>query len=89
MKCKQCGSSGHRVISSDKLREGVRRRRECLRCGNRWNTIETVLVERPAEPKAKPERKPVEPAYRREELEDLADGWDSELDDILNELGAN
>ena len=89
MKCKQCGSSGNRVISSDKAREGVRRRRECLRCGDRLNTIETVLVERPAEPKAKLERKPVEPAYRREELEDLAGGWDSELDDILNELGAS
>ena len=51
--------------------------------------METVLVEQPAEPKAKPVRKPAEPAYRREELEDLAGGWDSELDDILNELGAN
>lgn len=91
MKCKECGSSGHRVISSEKAREGVRRRRECLRCGHRWNTIETVYVEPAAQPqpKAKAERKAGEPAYRREELEDLAGGWDSELDDILNELGAN
>lgn len=89
MKCKECGSSGHRVISSEKAREGVRRRRECLRCGHRWNTMETVFVEPAAQPKAKAERKAGEPAYRREELEDLAGGWDSELDDILNELGAN
>lgn len=53
--------------------------------------METVFVEPAAQPqpKAKAERKAGEPAYRREELEDLAGGWDSELDDILNELGAN
>ena len=91
MKCKECGSGGNRVISSEKAREGVRRRRECLRCGYRWNTMEVVYVEPVAQPKpkAKAERKARVDYRERAELEDLAGGWDSELDDILNELGAS
>jgi hypothetical protein len=53
--------------------------------------MEVVYVEPGAQPKpkAKAERKARVNYRERGELEDLAGGWDSELDDILNELGAN
>ena len=53
--------------------------------------METVFVEPVAQPqpKAKAERKARVDYRERAELEDLAGGWDSELDDILNELGAS
>ena len=47
MRCPSCGFEGDRVIDSRPVREGrgVRRRRECARCGNRFTTYETVAVE--------------------------------------------
>ncbi len=44
MKCPSCGYEDDKVVDSRAVREGhaVRRRRECLECGNRYTTYETV-----------------------------------------------
>ena len=44
MKCPFCGYSESRVIDSRPTEDGekIRRRRECLRCGKRFTTYETV-----------------------------------------------
>ena len=44
MKCPGCGVDNDRVIDSRAVREGsaVRRRRECLGCGERFTTYEAV-----------------------------------------------
>jgi transcriptional repressor NrdR len=44
MKCPFCGNDDDRVLDSRPSREGsaVRRRRECLKCGNRFTTYEYV-----------------------------------------------
>jgi len=47
MKCPYCGEQESRVLDSRAAREGeaVRRRRECVRCGNRFTTMEKVEEE--------------------------------------------
>jgi len=47
MKCSHCGSMDNKVIESRDVAEGeaVRRRRQCLKCGNRFTTYERL--ERP------------------------------------------
>lgn len=47
MRCPKCSSLEDRVVDSRVQREGgtIRRRRECLKCGHRYSTIETVLRE--------------------------------------------
>lgn len=48
MKCPQCGHLQDRVIETRVQKEGdIRRRRECLSCKSRFNTIEAVLVQYP------------------------------------------
>lgn len=44
MRCPKCGGQDDKVIDSRASREGatIRRRRECLRCGNRFTTYEEV-----------------------------------------------
>lgn len=44
MRCTKCGCPDDRVIDSRASREGntIRRRRECLRCGNRFTTYEQI-----------------------------------------------
>lgn len=44
MKCPSCGNDDDRVLDSRPARDGgaVRRRRECLKCGNRFTTYEYV-----------------------------------------------
>ena len=44
MRCPKCGCQEDRVIDSRASREGatIRRRRECLSCGNRYTTYEYV-----------------------------------------------
>ena len=49
MKCK-CGGDT-RVVDSRIVEGGLRRRRLCLDCGFRFSTLETVLEEKPKEPK--------------------------------------
>lgn len=48
MKCQQCGSSENKVVESRDVADGeaIRRRRECLKCGQRFTTYERL--ERPA-----------------------------------------
>ena len=47
MKCSHCGSTDNKVIESRDVADGeaVRRRRQCLKCGNRFTTYERL--ERP------------------------------------------
>ena len=44
MKCPYCGHPEDRVVDSRESREGevIRRRRECIRCGKRFTSYETV-----------------------------------------------
>lgn len=45
MRCPMCGYLEDKVIDSRAVREdsGVRRRRECLSCGHRFSTFESVI----------------------------------------------
>ena len=94
MNCMQCGRGSH-VVDSTKDANGVKRRRECYDCGYRWNTVEVVAgakVPEPAKPveKEKPvAEKPVSRKRSIEEYFDMRSGVDDDLDDILNELGAD
>lgn len=47
MRCPMCGCLEDKVIDSRSVREdsGVRRRRECLACGRRFSTFESVIPE--------------------------------------------
>lgn len=47
MKCPQCGSCENKVVESRDVadNDAIRRRRECLKCGNRFTTYERI--ERP------------------------------------------
>lgn len=44
MKCPRCGEDNDRVVDSRAVRDGgaVRRRRECLACGERFTTYEAI-----------------------------------------------
>ena len=44
MRCPFCGHADSRVIDSRSTDEGVRRRRECSECGERFNTYEHVDI---------------------------------------------
>lgn len=50
MKCPFCGNSDDRVLDTREQREGtlIRRRRECLRCKERFTTVESLQVNYPA-----------------------------------------
>ena len=45
MRCPMCGCLEDKVIDSRSVREdsGVRRRRECLSCGHRFTTFESII----------------------------------------------
>ena len=94
MNCRLCGKGSH-VVDSTKDANGVKRRRECYNCGYRWNTVEVVAGTRMPEPvkpveKSKPVvDKPVSRKRSIEEYFDMRSGVDDDLDDILNELGAD
>jgi transcriptional repressor NrdR len=48
MKCPHCGHQEDRVIETRVQKEGdIRRRRECLSCKARYNTLESVLIQYP------------------------------------------
>ncbi len=42
MRCPYCQKGHSRVVDSRKMRDTVRRRRECLRCGQRFTTYERL-----------------------------------------------
>ncbi|MCS7207719.1 MAG: transcriptional regulator NrdR [Dehalococcoidia bacterium] len=42
MRCPRCGHPDSRVVDSRDAEEGIRRRRECARCGLRYTTYERV-----------------------------------------------
>ncbi len=43
MKCLYCGNADSKVIDSRETGDNsIRRRRECLKCGKRWTTYETI-----------------------------------------------
>ena len=42
MNCPFCGSEKSKVTNKRESPEGIRRRRECLKCSNRYTTYETV-----------------------------------------------
>ena len=91
MRCLECGK-GSRVVDSKKTLERITRRRECVECGHRWNTIEYREGARPKAEPVKPKAEPRAPKVRErrrshEELFDMREGYDSEIDEILNDLG--
>ena len=91
MRCLECGK-GSRVVDSKKSLERITRRRECVECGHRWNTIEYREGARPKAEPVKPKAEPRAPQVRErrrshEELFDMREGYDSEIDEILNDLG--
>lgn len=48
MKCPDCGSFDNKVLETRLQKDGeIRRRRECLACHSRFNTIETLAVSLP------------------------------------------
>lgn len=93
MDCLQCGK-GSRVVDSKKGAQRISRRRECLGCGLRWNTTEYREGQQ-AKPSVQPrvekkvkQKAAVQRQRQREELFDLREsGYDSDLDDIMNDLG--
>lgn len=44
MRCPYCGHPESRVTDSREAEDGIRRRRECLSCGQRFTTFERLLV---------------------------------------------
>ena len=42
MRCPYCGHADSKVVDSRSTDEGIRRRRECSECGERFNTYERV-----------------------------------------------
>lgn len=66
MKCPYCGATGaSRVVdTSHDARGGIRRRRECLKCGERFSTYERAILATPMLIKSGGERE----AFDREKL---------------------
>ncbi len=60
MKCPHCGEAESKVI--DTMHEvqagGIRRRRECLKCGRRFSTVERVVLTTPLVVKSDGRREP-------------------------------
>ena len=94
MKCKVCrGASG--VIASRKEGRSVIRRRQCYRCGNKWNTKEVDYfgdrrkrqkrpVDKPPKPPKDPFRIPAPPMDMRVPREQ---GHHEDMMDALREAG--
>ena len=47
MNCPYCDGKRTRVIDTSRATRGVRRRRECVRCGQRFNTVERAILTTP------------------------------------------
>lgn len=46
MKCPKCSAPNTVVLQSDPVVSDRKRRRECTACGHRFNTIETMALDR-------------------------------------------
>ncbi len=42
MRCTHCGDNESKVLDTRDSQTGIRRRRECLRCGSRYSTVEKL-----------------------------------------------
>ena len=42
LQCPRCHGTSHKVVSTDHGQNAIVRRRECLGCGNRFNTSEST-----------------------------------------------
>lgn len=42
MECPECGNRENRVLRTAQIFDWIRRRRECSRCGRRYNTREKI-----------------------------------------------
>jgi transcriptional repressor NrdR len=40
--CPNCGHADSFIVRTDAVTAGIKRRRECSRCHQRWNTYETA-----------------------------------------------
>lgn len=60
MKCPHCGESESRVLDTAHEAQvgGIRRRRECLKCGKRFSTVERVVLTVPLVVKGDGRREP-------------------------------
>ena len=60
MRCPHCGESDSKVIDTTHETQvgGIRRRRECLKCGRRFSTIERVVLGTPLVAKSDGRREP-------------------------------
>ena len=60
MKCPHCGETESKVIDTTHEMQagGIRRRRECLRCGQRFSTVERVVLTTPVVAKSDGRREP-------------------------------
>lgn len=47
MRCPYCGSELTRVIDTGRSPQGIRRRRECSSCGERFSTLERPILDTP------------------------------------------
>ena len=67
MRCSKCGCQEDKVIDSRTSREGatIRRRRECLSCGERFTTFETAELVMPLVVKSDHNRVPFDEAKMR------------------------
>lgn len=64
MKCPYCGASGDSKVvdTTHDTRGGIRRRRECKQCGERFSTYERAILATPILVKAGGEREPFDRA---------------------------
>lgn len=60
MNCSNCNHKKSKVLESRKADDSIRRRRECLKCGFRFTTQETVVLQ-----KNEAERSPLVKIRRR------------------------
>lgn len=60
MRCPHCGEVESKVIDTmhEAVAGGVRRRRECLKCGRRFSTVERVVLSTPVVVKSDGRREP-------------------------------
>jgi transcriptional repressor NrdR len=70
MRCPHCGESDNKVIDTTHETQagGIRRRRECLKCGRRFSTVERVVLATPLVAKSDGRREPFD---RRKLLDGL------------------